>query len=67
MTSPATLSGITDDGATVTLRWTGSSAPYTVQRKTSLSDSTWSNVLTTANTQTTLPKEGASGYFRIQN
>lgn len=49
----------------VVLTWTAVAGPYTLQKKNSLSDATWVDVLTTPNTTATVPTQGASGFFRI--
>ena len=43
-----TINSITPSVNALTLNWTGGTAPYLVQMKTSLSDSNWFNVLTTS-------------------
>ncbi len=53
------------DAAGLTLTWTGGTAPYTVQRKASLSDPAWVDVVTTDLTTTVVPISGPSGFFRI--
>jgi hypothetical protein len=49
----------------LTLNWTGGTAPFTVQKKTSLSDAAWVDVLTTNSPPATVPTTGPSGFFRI--
>ncbi len=49
----------------VVLTWNAVTGPYTVQKKNSLSDAAWVDVMTTPNTTATIPAQGASGFFRI--
>lgn len=53
----------TSAGLALTL--VGGTPPYLIQRKSSLSDPTWSNVLTTTNLSAVLPQSGAAGFFRV--
>ncbi len=54
-------------GATgVTLTWTGGTGPYVVQKKSSLSDAAWVDVLTTSDLTATVPFAGATGFFRVR-
>ncbi len=62
-----TLTSIADKGLAATINWAGGVAPFLLQKKLSLSDATWWNVLTTSNRSVTVAKEGASGFFRILN
>jgi hypothetical protein len=49
----------------LTLSWTGGAAPYIVQKKTSLSEPAWVDVLTTNETTASVQIQGPSGFFRI--
>jgi hypothetical protein len=49
------------------LNWTGGSGPYTIQKKTTLSDADWIDVGTTANTSFPITADGASGFYRIRS
>jgi len=60
------ISAITRSAGNLTISWSGGTAPYTVQKKTSLSDATWTDVQTTANTSVTVAIDGVTGFFRIQ-
>ena len=62
-----TVTSLVDNGLSTTISWAGGVAPYLLQKKTSLADATWWNVLTTSNQSVTVPKEAASGYFRLVN
>ncbi len=62
-----TITSIADKGLAATINWAGGVAPFLLQKKLSLSDATWWNVLTTSNRSVTVAKEGASGFFRILN
>jgi hypothetical protein len=50
---------------TIRLTWTGGNGPFTVQKKTSLTDPNWTDVLTTANREAEVPSEGATGFLRV--
>ena len=49
------------------LNWAGGSGPYTIQRKTTLSDSNWIDVATTTNTSFSITATGVSGFYRIRS
>ncbi len=65
MPSGLQISGITATGSVVQLTWSGGTAPYLVQMKTSLNESNWLNIVTTSNTSVTIPKVGDSAFFRV--
>ena len=50
----------------LTLAWQGGAGPYTIQKKTSLADAAWVDVVTTSDTTATVPLQGASGFFRVK-
>ena len=52
-------------GTNVTVNWTGGVAPYTVQWASSLSPTTWSDVVTTSANSTNLPITNLAGFFRV--
>lgn len=51
-------------GQTLNLSWSGGTGPYTLQRKTDLSDA-WQTVSTGAETTATIPISSAKGFFRV--
>jgi uncharacterized protein (TIGR03118 family) len=55
-----------DHGIAVQINWGGGLPPFLLQKKASLSDTNWINVLTTSNRSATVPKETADGFFRVQ-
>jgi uncharacterized protein (TIGR03118 family) len=61
-----TFSAITDGATTEALNWVGGTAPFLLQKKASLSDPAWFNVLTTTNRSMTLAKESGTGFYRLQ-
>jgi uncharacterized protein (TIGR03118 family) len=61
-----TFSGVTDGAITEGLSWVGGTAPFLLQKKASLSDPAWFNVLTTTNRSMTLAKESGAGFYRLQ-
>ncbi len=64
---PVEITDITDNGVAVSITWTGGTAPYLLQKKNSLTDAAWFNVLTTANQSVTVAKDGNTGFFRVQD
>jgi hypothetical protein len=60
-----TITDVKAAGNSVSLTWTGGTAPYLVQMKPSLSDSNWIGVLTTSNASATVTKVGNVGFFRV--
>jgi uncharacterized protein (TIGR03118 family) len=62
-----TITSIEDKGMATTINWASGVGPFLLQKKPSLSDATWWNLLTTSNRSVTLAKEGASGFFRLVN
>jgi len=53
------------DPSGLALTWTGGTGPYTLQRKASLSDIAWADVLTTNVATATVPIAGQSAFFRV--
>jgi hypothetical protein len=64
---PLRIVSITAGASTVTINWTGGRPPYLLQRKSSLGDAQWFNVLTTSELRATVGAEGAAGFFRVQD
>jgi hypothetical protein len=65
-TPPATrFTGITRNGNMVTIRWSGGTGPFTVQKKATLSDANWVDVAMTSMREATVPIEGNTGFFRV--
>jgi uncharacterized protein (TIGR03118 family) len=62
---PLEVSSIAANGISLTLPWTGGAGPYLVQKKFSLSDTNWQNVMTSANRSVVVAKDGEAGFFRI--
>jgi uncharacterized protein (TIGR03118 family) len=61
-----TFLAVTDGGLSESLNWVGGTAPFLLQKKASLSDPTWFNVLTTTNRSMILAKESDAGFYRLQ-
>ena len=51
----------------VRLTWTGGTGPFTVRRKTNLTDAQWTNVTTTSDRFYDAPADGAHGFFTISS
>ena len=60
-----TLTSIADKGLAATLTWAGGAGPFMLQKKLSLSDPAWWNVLSSSNRSVTVAKEGSGGFFRV--
>ncbi|MBI2947357.1 MAG: CHRD domain-containing protein [Verrucomicrobia bacterium] len=56
-----------DQGFAMSLQWSGGKPPYLLQKKLSLADAAWFNVLTTDEAIATVAKESSAGFFRIQD
>lgn len=57
--------GLTLEGTTTLLNWTGGGPPYRIQRATDLIAADWSEVLSDATPPLILPVMGSSGFYRI--
>jgi hypothetical protein len=60
------VTGLTPDGANIVITWAGGTGPFVVERKSALTDATWTEVLTTPNRSATIPRSGASGFLRVR-
>lgn len=60
--TPAVITGIKDNGATITINWTGGNG--TVQKRAAAGSGAWTDV-TTGNGTATIAKDGAAGFIRI--
>jgi hypothetical protein len=65
--SPLRLSSLVDNGAALTLSWEGGRGPFLLQKKASLGDANWFNLMTTRSYYVTVPKEGVGGFYRIMD
>jgi uncharacterized protein (TIGR03118 family) len=55
-----------DEGTnSLTLSWLGGIPPYSVQEKASLTNTSWSSVLTTSNRTATVTRDDDAGFFRV--
>jgi len=61
------MSVLSQTSSTITLGWTGGSGKFLLQKKTDIGAATWTNVLTTTAHSATVPKTGATAYFRVQS
>jgi len=59
------ISSIVQEGASATLRWSGGTPPFTIQRKTQWTDA-WNDLDSTAGRSISVPITGVSGFFRIK-
>jgi len=62
-----TLTFVKQNGTNGVLTWTGGAPPYVVQKKASLSDSNWVDLLTTTDPSANVPLDGASGFLRLKD
>jgi hypothetical protein len=53
------------NGNGLSLSWAGGNAPFTVQKKTALTDANWTTVTTTNERTAEVTIEGAHGFFRV--
>ena len=58
---------ISSSGANVTISWSGGTAPYVVERKNALNETSWTTVGTTSSTSATVPTGGNTAFFRVRN
>jgi hypothetical protein len=56
---------VSASGGNITITWTGGTGPFTVQKKTTLTDAQWTTAGTTPDRTITLPASGNTGFFRI--
>jgi uncharacterized protein (TIGR03118 family) len=54
-------------GVALNLSWSTGVPPYLLQRKTSLADDTWMNMLTTTNQTAIVPTDSADAFYRLQD
>jgi hypothetical protein len=59
------VASVSASGGNITITWTGGTGPFTVQKKTTLTDAQWTTAGTTAARTITLPASGNTGFFRI--
>lgn len=57
---------LADQGLGVSAAWSGGTGPFLLQRKVSLDDTNWVNVLTRVGGSAMLPKDAASSFLRLQ-
>src|SRR6185436_18405913 len=62
-----TFTNVADKGLAAAINWHGGTGPFLLQKKATLSESNWGNVLTTPNRNTTIAKDTQTGFFRLQN
>jgi hypothetical protein len=61
-----TISSVTRSAGRLNVSWTGGAGPFVIQKKVQLTDASWTEVMTTAETSASLLIEGPSGFFRVQ-
>jgi uncharacterized protein (TIGR03118 family) len=61
------ITEIKDQGDSVTISWTGGTAPYVLQHKDTLTDTSWTDVQTNSNPAAVVVKTGPLGFFRIKD
>lgn len=62
-----TFIGITNNGASITLKWAGGGpGPFLVQQTTNLSGANWVTIVTTTNSIVTVPITNRAAFFRLQ-
>lgn len=61
------ITNLSITGPAVTISWTGGTAPYLLQMKSSLTDPTWQNVLTTPRQSESVALQGGAAFFRVSD
>jgi hypothetical protein len=59
------ISSITVNGPAATIAWNGGSSPYVVQKKFTLADAQWQDVVTTSGQSALVPLVGGAGFYRV--
>lgn len=59
------LSVSSSSGGNLVITWAGGTPPFTVQKKTNLSDAAWQDVTTTSERTHTVATPGTGGFFRV--
>ncbi len=59
------LSIVAPEDGSLSLAWSGGTAPYRVQKKSSLADANWLDVMTTTNQNARVPNDSVAAFFRI--
>src|SRR5205814_8231584 len=65
--SPPGITNITLDPICGTMQWTGGTGMMMLQKKITISDPNWANVLTTSNSNARVPRTTENGFFRLQS
>ena len=65
--APTINLSITKTATGVRLAWTGGTGPFTVRRKTNLTDTQWTTVTTTSERFYDATTDGAHGFFTISS
>jgi glucose/arabinose dehydrogenase/plastocyanin len=60
-----TIINVGISGTNLATSWTGGIGPFALQKKTSLSDTSWMNQTFTAQRNALTPLEGSAGFFRV--
>jgi len=63
----ATITSIAKTQDTAAITWSGFLKPFTVERTPSLTPPLWETILSTTDTQGTVPAQGDMGLFRVQS
>ncbi|HEX7859423.1 MAG TPA: hypothetical protein VF773_03795 [Verrucomicrobiae bacterium] len=65
--APVINASIAKTATGVRITWTGGTAPFTVLKKTNLTDATWTPVTTTSDRFADVPTPGAHGFFLVRS
>jgi len=60
------VTSLTPSGSDIIISWSGGTGPFVVERKSALTDGTWTEVTTTPNRTVTVPRSGLSGFIRVR-
>lgn len=59
------ITSVTRSAGKLNLAWSGTPGTYTIQKKTNLTDATWTDLQTTTTTSASIDTTGASGFIRV--
>ncbi len=65
--TPPMFTGFSASGLGLSLEWEGGTPPYLIQKKTSLSDTNWIDVVTTDDTSTVIARDTDAAFVRVQS
>ncbi|HTL59301.1 MAG TPA: TIGR03118 family protein [Candidatus Limnocylindrales bacterium] len=61
------FTAVQDNGVAATLNWAGGQGPFLLQKRTTLSDTNWFDVLTTSSRSMMVGKDGPENFWRVSS